>query len=220
MIQFSDKFHQPPTSACHAIHHLSEETQCQPLSTPTCMCRRIETEIKSTMSQKSPQASTLPNVTDWLKAVAAQQAKGDDDNNGASDASRRSTRIKQVTDEAILGLQMLHTAVVREIMQRAIDTQEREEEEARAGKGKKRKVIDILQQAHQDLDLTNEWEEALAFQNNMNANNAPKQVKAQRKKARKHIDPNLLEQQELMLKKSLDKAMQEKDAKWHELALS
>lgn len=153
------------------------------------------------------QATTLQNVTEWLKAV---QAKHPD-------------KLQHVTDDAILGLQSLHTAIIRAVMERVVEIQETEQ-------GKKRKIPDIIQQVHSELGLTREWDQALVHQQEQAEVSQPtqplvegnkpgpapsKMTKAQRKKARKQqaVDPKLLEEQEEMLRKSRERFLQQKEGK-------
>ena len=149
------------------------------------------------MSRKATpkQATTLEHLTEWVRAVQAAHPD----------------KIKHVTDDALLGLQTLHSTVVREIMQEAVEIEENDQE---SGRSKKRRAVEILDQAHHNLGLTDEWQQALSLQEE-SKKEAPvptKMTKAQRKRARKTIDPTLLKQQEMMLQQSKERALQQKEA--------
>ena len=149
------------------------------------------------------QTTKLQNVTDWLQAVQAAHPD----------------KIQHVTDDAIVGLQTLHTEVVRSVMQRAVERHEIAEDE-----GRKRKVPDILKQVHAELGLGKEWnqavasrEQAAAKQRNLKHNAKEetkalaKTTKAQRKRARKQAfeDPKLLQEQDEMLRKSQERLLKQ-----------
>ena len=142
--------------------------------------------ISLRMSRES-HTTTLSNVTEWIRAVQAEHPN----------------TLRHVTDEALVGLQALHTAIVREIMQRAVDLSEEG--------AKKRKVATLFQEAHAQLGLGEEWEQALAHhhrgqkqqQQESALGETKHMTKAQRKKARKQpVDQKSLEDQERMFEQA------------------
>lgn len=156
-------------------------------------------------SNKQHQTTTLQNVTEWLKAVQAAHPD----------------HIQHVTDDAVVGLQTLHTAVVQHVMERAVALHE-ETLVATNGK-KKRKVEDIMNQVHAEMGLTKEWihaQEAIAaaaqVEEEVEASAKPlaskKMSKAQRRRARKlqAVDPKMLQEQEEMLRKTRERMLQQK----------
>ena len=150
------------------------------------------------MSRES-HTTTLSNVTEWIKAVQTAHPPN---------------TLTHVTDEALLGLQTLHTAVVREIMQRAVDLSE-EESSAQP----KRKIATLLQDAHEQLGVEVEWDQCLAHHHreqhqqkqeqqkqessSLYTSDTKSMTKAQRKKARKQpVDQKSLEEQERMFEQA------------------
>jgi len=160
------------------------------------------------MSRES-HTTALSNITEWIRAV---------------EAARPPHTLRHVTDEALLGLQTLHTATVREIMQRAVDLSEEEQ-----GTNPKRKIAALLQDVHEQLGLGSQWEEALAYHHHHHhhhhhreqdhhhqqqqqklssvssstCDTKPTMTKAQRKKARKQpVDQKSVEDQERMFEQA------------------
>uniref|UniRef100_A0A7S3L6E7 Uncharacterized protein n=1 Tax=Amphora coffeiformis TaxID=265554 RepID=A0A7S3L6E7_9STRA len=152
------------------------------------------------MSRES-HTTTLSNVTEWIKAVQAAHPPN---------------TMCHVTDEALLGLQTLHSAVVREIMERAVDLSEEETTP-------KRKIATLLQEAHEQLGIGTEWEQALAHHHleqqhqpessaSSSTSNAKTMTKAQRKKARKQpVDQKSLEDQERMFEQARMRLKQKRE---------
>lgn len=153
--------------------------------------------------------TTLSNIAEWIRAV---QGEHHSDNNNS---------LRHVTDEALLGVQQLHTAVVRQLVERAVDLldqNEQQQQEQSSGTNKKRKVVTLFQEAHAQWGLESEWEKALAYQQKQQqsaqgeASSNKASTKAQRKRARKQpVDPESLEEQERMFEQARKRLEQKKD---------
>ena len=174
----------------------------------TMDCPRYHSNMNQANNKKARQqhTTTLQNVTEWLRALQA---------------AHPDQTIQHVTDDAILGLQLLNTAVVRQVMERAVELHEQQQDDD--NDKKKRKVADIVEQVHDELGLSSEWKQAMQVRTQATAAPqlqpqdakapAAKMTKAQRKKARKQqaVDPKLLQEQEEILRQTRERMLQQKE---------
>ena len=131
-------------------------------------------------------AVPLRKVVDWLQKIQMDHPD----------------TVRSVSDDAVYGLQVLHTIAVREIMQRMVDKVE-------CAENKKRKHLDTLQEVHEELQLREHLQTAKEIQKNQQPM-AKTKAQNQNKRARKvAMDPKLAEQQECMLQQARERALQQ-----------
>lgn len=129
----------------------------------------------------------MPNLTNWLKAIAEEH---EDSLKGG------------VSAEACIGLQTIHTALIREIMKRSVEKQEEGDD-----RGKKRKFRDSVTSVMEEFGLESFWEDATAL---CEREQAKSSTGPKRKSKKKKMDQSLLDEQERMFQQSRDLALQKR----------
>lgn len=173
---------------------------------------------------KRSHATSLTNVAEWLRAVVAAESPTNNDKNNDKvddddDGNCRLGRDGEISTQAFLGLQELHTALVREIMKRSVEKLEDDATASGGGGGRKKGSFrDAVRQVVQELGLEEPWEDVWNICEEQHKKEQAQQEKGDndkkgtKKKSRKRKvqDESLLAEQELLFQQSKELALQQR----------